>query len=272
MYPVRRLCRVLGVSPSGFYAWSARQAAPRPDRDVLVRHTIRVAHAESRGRYGSPRILRVLRARGLRVGRHRIMRLMRDEGLRARGRRRFRPAGPGDVCPPAPDRLRRRFRATRPDQRWVADMTFLRTGQGAAYLAVILDLFARRVIGWAVRPAPDTQLALAALAMAFRRRQPSPRTVHHSDRGAAYASAAYRAALATRGLLVSMSRPGNCWDNAAVESFFSTLKHEAGDRWATHAEAATAIGVYIEAFYNPVRLHSTLGYHAPVAFEEATSR
>lgn len=266
------MCRVLGVSPSGFYAWSGRQATPRPDRDVLVRHAIRVAHAESRGRYGSPRILRVLRARGLRVGRHRIMRLMRVEGLRARGRRRFRPSAPGDVCPPAPNRLRRRFRATRPDQRWAADMTFLRTGQGAAYLAVILDLYARRVIGWAVRPAPDTHLALAALAMAIRRRQPSRRTVHHSDRGTAYTSAAYRAALTTRGLLVSMSRPGNCWDNAAVESFFSTLKQEAGDRWATHAEAATAIGHYIEAFYNPVRLHSTLGYQAPVAFEEATSR
>jgi putative transposase len=214
----------------------------------------------------------VLQARGHRVGRHRVMRLMRAEGLRARGRRRFRAPAPGDVHPPAPDRLRRCFHTPAMNRCWAADMTALPTGQGQVHLAVILDLYSRRVIGWALRPTPDAQLATAALQMALRRRRPAPGTLHHSDRGSAYASHAYRAVLAAHGLVSSMSRPRNCWDNAVVESFFSTLKQETGDRWATHADAARMIALYIEAFYNPVRLHSTLGYQAPVAYEIAASR
>ena len=271
-FPVRTLCRVLAVSPSGYYAWAVRQGRPRVDRDLVLRHALRVAHAESRGRYGSPRLHHVLQRRGHRVGRHRVMRLMRAEGLRARGRRRFRAPTTGDVQPPAPNHLRRGFHATALNERWAADMTMLATGQGPLHLAVILDLYARRVIGWALRPAPDTSLAAAALHMALRRRRPGPGTLHHSDRGAAYASRAYRALLAAHGLVASMSRPRNCWDNAVVESFFSTLKQEASDRWGTHAEAGATIAEYIEQFYNPVRLHSTLGYQTPVAYEQATDQ
>jgi len=268
---VRALCRTLGVSASGFYAWAARQTRPRPDRDLAVRHAIRVAHAESRGRYGSPRIVRVLHARGYHVGRHRVMRLMRAEGLRARRPRRFVVTTDSQHrWTPAPDRLRRRFAIRRPNRWWVADLTYLETAEGWLYLAVVLDLFSRRVVGWALRPTLHTDLTAAALQMALHRRRPRRGLLHHSDRGTQYASAAYRALLTTHGIVASMSRRGDCWDNAVAESFFRTLKHEIGtSRWHTRAAAARDVIDYIEGFYNPVRLHSTLGYQSPAAFEAA---
>lgn len=270
-FPIRPLCQTLGVSPSGYYAWVARQATPRPDRDLALRHAIRVAHADSRGRYGSPRILRVLHAHGHRVGRNRVMRLMRIEGVRARRPRRFVVTTESrHHWTPVPDRLRRRFTVRAPNRCWVADLTYLDTVEGWHYLAVVIDLFSRRVVGWACRPTLQSDLATAALQMALTRRQPRSGLVHHSDRGIQYASRAYRTLLATHGLRQSMSRRGDCWDNAVAESFFSTLKQELGTgRWSTRASAETAVRAYIEDFYNPVRLHSTLGYQAPAAFEAA---
>ncbi len=273
-FPVRQLCRTLRVSPSGYYAWAARQTRPRPDRDLTVRHAIRVAHAESRGRYGSPRIMRVLHAGGHRVGRKRVMRLMRAEGLRARRPRRFVVTTDSQhQWAPAPDRLRRRFHVRRPNRCWVADLTYLETAEGWMYLAVVLDLYSRRVIGWAVRPTLHTDLTTAALQMALARRRPRRSLIHHSDRGIQYPSTAYQALLTAHGLRPSMSRRGDCWDNAIAESFFSTLKQEIGRRrWATHDVAARDVAAYIDGFYNPVRLHSTLGYQAPATFEAAGVR
>ena len=239
-----------------------------------MRHAIRVAHAESRGRYGSPRILQVLHARGHQVGRNRVIRLMRAEGLRARPRRRFVVTTDSrHRWAPAPNRLQRRFHTRRPNRCWVADLTYLDTAEGWCYLAVVLDLCSRRVIGWALRPTLHTDVCLAALRMALHRRQPRRGLVHHSDRGIQYASAAYQALLAAHGARPSMSRRGDCWDNAVAESFFSTLKQEIGTRrWATHESAARQVGEYIDGFYNPVRLHSTLGYRAPAAFEATRAR
>lgn len=243
----------------------------RQQRDVALRHALRVAHAESRGRYGSPRLLHAVRARGHRVGRNRVIRLMRAEGLCARRPRRFRVTTDSQhQWTPAPDRLQRRFDPRRPNRRWCADLTYLDTAEGWLYLAVILDLYSRRVVGWALRPSLHTDLATAALHMALGRRAAPRGLIHHSDRGVQYASTTYQAVLAAHHVRPSMSRRGNCWDNAVVESFFSSLKQElATPQWPTRAAAARAVGTYIEAFYNPVRLHSTLGYQAPVAFEAA---
>jgi len=269
--PVRTMCRVLEVSPSGYYAWRGRGPSSRGHRDLGVRHAIRVAHAESRGRYGSPRIHQAIRARGFAVGRNRVIRLMRAEGLQARRRRRFRlttdSAHPHRI---ARNLVRRQFHPTRQNVIWAADVTALPTATGWAYLAVILDLYSRAVVGWAVRPTCTTALPLAALHVALGRRQPPRGLVHHSDRGVQYASGEYQRVLAAHGLVPSMSRRGNCWDNAVVESFFSTLKQELdATHWANEPAAAHAVGEYIDRFYNPQRLHSTLGYQSPAAFEAA---
>ena len=267
--PIRPLCRALGVSPSGYYAWAARQRRPRPDRDLALRHALRVAHAESRGRYGSPRLLRAVQAHGHCVGRNRLIRLMRVEGLRARRARRFVVTTESQhQWAPAPDRLRRRFHVTRPNRCWAADLTYLDTADGWLYLAVVLDLYSRRVIGWALRSTLHTDIAAAALQMAVAARRPPPGLIHHSDRGIQYASGAYQRLLATHHCRASMSRRGDCWDNAVVESFFSTLKQELGvRRWPTRAAAERDVVDYIERFYNPVRMHSTLGYQSPAVFE-----
>jgi putative transposase len=273
-FPVRMLCRTLRVSPSGFYPWALRAQAPRVDRDLAIRHAIRVAHAESRGRYGSPRIHHVLRTRGHRIGRNRVIRLMRADGLRARRPRRFHlTTDSRHQWAPAPDRLRRRFHVREANRYWVADVTYLETRDGWLYLSVVIDLFSRRVVGWALRPSLHTDLALAALQMAVRRRQPAAGLVHHSDRGVQYASARYQAVLAAHQITPSMSRRGDCWDNAVAESFFSTLKQELpARRWATRDDATRDVTAYIDGFYNPIRLHSTLGYRAPAVYETASSR
>jgi transposase InsO family protein len=222
------------------------------------------------GRYGSPRIQHALRRAGLRVGKARLERTMRELGLRARPPRRFRVTTKADASHgTAPNVLARQFTATRPNERWVTDITYLWTAEGWCYLAVIIDLYARVVVGWAVSTDISTQLALDALDMALRRRRGLSELLHHSDRGCQYTSSDYRAVLANQGIAVSMSRRGNCWDNAPAESFFSTLKHELiyGRRWASLDELRPALFEYIEVFYNRRRLHSALGYRTPAELE-----
>lgn len=271
-YPVRALCRALAVSASGYYAWCRRAPSARACADVRLRHAIRVAFAETRGRYGSPRVLRELRAHGYAVGRNRIIRLMRADGLVARRRRRFRVTTQSQhAWTVAPDRLQRQFFAPAPNRIWAADVTYLDTAEGWLYLAVVLDLYSRRVVGWAIRPTLHGELTCAALQLAVGRRQPPPALVHHSDRGLQYASGAYQRLLRQHGMRASMSRAGDCWDNAVMESFFSSLKQElAPARWPTRAAATHAIADYIDGFYNPRRRHSTLNYQAPNQFEAAT--
>jgi transposase InsO family protein len=273
-YPVSVLCRCLDVTRSGYYAWAARGASVRAQVDQQLTRQLRVAHADSRGTYGRPRLHQVLRARGIRVS---AKRLMQAAHLVARGRRRYRvTTDSAHAHPIAPHRLQRRFRATRVNAIWAADITACPTRGGWCYLAVILDLASRRVVGWALQRTLDATVATAALTRALIARRPTRPLLHHSDRGCQYASTAYRQQLQAAGLRVSMSRRGNCWDNAPVESFFSTLKTELLpiQPWANYQAAYAAIRDYIDDFYNRRRLHSSLGYVSPVAFEaalEATS-
>jgi len=269
-YSVRLLCRTLGVSASGFYAWQARPALSRRHRqDDALRQHLRVAHQASRGVYGSPRLRHVLRQAGQRVGRNRVMRLMRAEGLHGRVRRRFRATTVSDaMAAPAPNQLAQRFTVAAPNRVWAADITAIPTREGWLYLAVLLDLWSRRVVGWALRPTIETDVICAALHVALARRVWRRGVLHHSDRGAQYTSDRYQALLRIHGFQCSMSRAGNCYDNAAVESFFRTLKLELGSQAAaTRRQAATAIADYIERFYNRERLHSTLHYQSPADFE-----
>ncbi len=254
---------------SGFYAAQRRPVSARGTLDTALRQRLRVEHAAAHYRYGSPRLHQRLQAAGYTVGRNRVIRLMRAEGLRACRRPRVRhTTQSGHAQPVAPNRLAGAFTAARPNTVWAADLTYLETADGWLYLAVILDLYARRVVGWATGTTLATALPLAALRRALAHRRPAPGLLHHSDRGVQYASAAYQAVLARHGLRCSMSRRGNCYDNAVVESFFSSLKQELGvARWPSRDAAAQAVADYIERFYNPERLHSTLAYQSPVTFE-----
>jgi transposase InsO family protein len=268
-FPVRVLCRALEVSPSGYYAAQQRPPSPRAQADTAVLRRLHVVHAESRGTYGRPRLRRALRAVGLRVGDRRVRRLMRVGGLVARGRRRYRvTTDSAHQAPVAPNHLARAFAVARPNHVWAGDITALWTGDGWLYLAVLLDLASRRVVGWATDETMTTTLPLTALRQALARRAIRRGLLHHSDRGVQYASERYQAVLRHYGVRASMSRTGNCWDNSVVESFFSTLKTELQPvRWATRAEARAALADYIERFYNVRRLHSTLGYRSPADFE-----
>jgi putative transposase len=269
-FPITQSCAVLGVSRAGFYAWRKRPVAARVGADQRLAVEVAAIHAESRRRYGSPRVHRELRARGQRVGRDRVARLMRTQGLRARAPRRFRTTTDSQhALPIAPNVLARRFTAPAPNTIWVTDMTYLWTLEGWLYLVVILDLFSRRVVGWAMSERMTRQLTLDALTMALTHRQPVRGLIHHSDRGSQYASHDYRRLLAAHGIVCSMSRRGDCWDNAVAESFFSTLKLELvyETAWRTRAEARADVFQYVEGFYNGQRLHSSLGYLSPVAFE-----
>jgi putative transposase len=261
---------VLQVSRQGFYAGQGR---PEPARRVVDRRLsveIAAIHAASRRCYGSPRIHAELRARGQCTSRKRVARLMRASGLVARRRRRFRGPKPSTALATTGNVLDRQFAAPAPNRRWVTDITFLTTVQGWLYLAVVLDLFSRRVVGWATSDRLGEGLALEALTMSLARRRPSAGLVHHSDRGPQYVSDLYSSVLAKHGIVMSLSRPGNCWDNAVAESFFATLKVELvyETRWLTHAAAERALFDYIEVFYNGQRRHSSLGYLSPRAFEE----
>jgi putative transposase len=269
-YPVALLCQVLQVSRSGFYAWRRRPAAQRTRQNQLLGLEIAAIFAESRGRYGSPRVHAELRDRGQRTGRKRVARLMRRAGLRARERRRFRhTTNSGHEMAITGNLLARQFSVVQPDISWATDITYLWTLEGWLYLAVILDLFSRRVVGWAISERLERGIALDALTMALRNRRPPHGLLHHSDRGSQYASHEYRQLLAANGMRSSMSRRGNCWDNAVAESFFATLKLELvyQTQWRTRADAHSAVFEYIELFYNRRRRHSALGYLSPEQFE-----
>ena len=272
-HPIRSLCEALEVSASGYYDWSTRQAQPGPRARENARlvHQIVQIHKQSRQTYGSPRIQVALRQAGHAHGRHRIARLMRQQGLCGRAKGRFR------VCttdshhdqPIAPNRLPELPAPNAANQIWVGDITYIQTEEGWLYLAGILDLYSRRLTGWAMSAHINTELILAAWDMALIQGQPPVGLVFHSDRGVQYASKDYRHALQSTQSIASMSRKGNCYDNATMESFWSTLKHELVYRrtFKTHAEARQAIFEFIEVFYNRQRLHSSLGYRSPIDFE-----
>lgn len=265
---MRRLCAALDVSASGFYAWQRRRPPARALADEHLIRQLRLVHADSRGTYGRPRLQRALARRGYRVSEKRVARLMRAAGVVARGRRRRRRTTVADPAAQATNVLARRFAVTTLNTVWAADITALWTREGWQYLAVVIDLGSRRVVGWALRDTLATDLVLAALERALATRATGAGLLHHSDRGAQYASAAYHARLAAVGIRVSMSRVGNCWDNAPVESFFSSLKAELlpAHAWPTAAAASVAVADHLR-FYNERRLHSTLGYRSPVEFE-----
>jgi len=269
-FPVAALCRVFEVTRQGYYAFAKRLPSQRERDDAALHERVRAVHEQSRGRYGSPRVLHTLRRDGLRVSKRRVERAMRGLGLVARRRRRFRVTTAADARHAVePNLLARDFTAQRPNERWVTDITYVWTDEGWCYLAVILDLYSRAVVGWALDATLATTLPLRAFDAALRRRSPSAGLLHHSDRGCQYTSADYRKALRELGVTVSMSRKGNCWDNAVAESFFSTLKTEliADRRWRSRLELRTEVFEYIEAFYNRRRLHSSLGYKTPAEVE-----
>jgi putative transposase len=272
-YPVRIMCRVLEVSPSGFYAWSVRRPSSRSEADTGLSERIGHLHRASRGTYGAPRIQAALASEGVGVSRKRVARLMRQQGLCGihRPRRRAGTTVVDKTAPVAPNLVERHFTPGSVNCLWAADITYVRTGEGWLYLASILDCHSRRVVGWSMADHLRTELAVDALRMALGRRRPARgQLVHHSDRGCQYTAAAYQAILAAHGVRASMSRAGEPLDNAIAESFFSTLKVEVvnGRRWDTRAQAAQAIFEWIEVFYNRQRLHSSLGYRTPAQFEE----
>lgn len=273
-YPVRLMCRVLEVAPAGYYAWRNRAARPaRAIADERVLLSISAFFTRSRQTYGAPRIHRDLRDAGERIGKKRVARLMRAHGLVARRPARWvRTTDSRHSQPIAPNVLDRAFDVNGiqvVNRAWVSDITYVPTREGFLYLAVVLDLASRRVVGWAMDRTVEAELALAALRMALAQRRPDLGLLHHSDRGVQYACLAYQEALAAHGIEASMSRRGNCWDNAVAESFFATLEVELilQNDWATRREARHAIFQYIETWYNPHRRHSTLGYRSPARYE-----
>jgi transposase InsO family protein len=270
-FSVQRMCQVLGVTRSGYYAWQPEKAGPRELKNRVLVEQIRVEYKRSRQTYGSPRIWASLVHQGIACGRHRVARLMRREGIRPPRRMRRYPVTtqrqPGVI--PVPNRLNQDFSATTANLKWVSDFTYIDTAEGWLYLAVILDLFSRKVVGWAMSAHMDSTLVETALHMALQTCQPDASLLHHSDQGSQYTSADYQRILTARNIQLSMSRVGNCYDNAVVESFFGTLKTECvTHQFATHAQARTTLFEYIEVWYNRQRLHSTLGYLSPVAFEQ----
>jgi len=263
------MCRVLEVSTGGYYDWRHRPAPSNEGAERLLVE-IRTIHAESKRRYGSPRIHRKLRDRGIRCGKKRVARLMQEHGIRARRTRRFKATTDSKhTLPVAENVLDRQFEIDVPNARWGADITYIWTRQGWLYLAVVMDLFSRRIVGWSMQQTLARSLVVEALEMALTARRPAAGLLHHSDRGCQYASLDYQQLLRQAGCTCSMSRKGNCWDNAPVESFFSTLKMELVHerRYRTREEARLEIFEFIEIWYNRERLHSSLGYLSPVAYE-----
>jgi putative transposase len=270
-FPVEVLCAVLKVSRSGYYAWTTRPPSPSARRRDGLVTTIREVHGQSRATYGSPRVYRALKAQGVACSENTVATLMRAQGVRAKARRPFVVATTDSRHdrPVAKNVLNRQFYPDRPDAVWTADITYVPTAEGWLYLAVVLDLFSRRVVGWATADHLRSELACDALRMALEHRRPKGELLHHSDRGVQYASEAYQRLLADHALEPSMSRTGNCWDNAVTESFFSTAKRELThhESYASREEASRSLFEYIEVFYNRQRLHSTLGYRSPAQFE-----
>ena len=273
-YPVRLLCSVLGVSPSGYYAWRSRPASGRSLQNEQLVSAMRSIHRTIDRGYGSPRIHAELSSQGYGCSLNRVARLMRQDGLIARTTVRFRSlTKAGKREPAAPNILNRQFDVGKPNRVWASDVTYIATAEGHLYLAVVLDLHSRQVVGWAMTSRINSTLVTTALDQALRRRSVRPGLMHHSDRDGLYQSAAYKHLLAEYKMVSSMSRKGNCYDNACVESFFGSLKNEmvAFERFATREEARQKIFVWIEVFYNRIRRHSTLGYKSPVEFEENNS-
>ncbi|MDI3461551.1 MAG: Transposase [Nitrospira sp.] len=273
-YRVTRLCRALAVSRSGYYAWRSRAISARAAADAQLVRLLRRLHEETREQYGAIKLWREARARGIQCGRHRVARLRKLAGLEARRVRRFRIiVEHHQLPPPAPNLLQQCFATPRLDRVWVGDVTHVPTRAGWLYVAVLLDLCSRRVVGWHMSAKPDQQLTLTALAMAVRQRRIRPGLIHHSDQGPTYSCLVYQRRLVTLGITPSMSRKGNCYDNAVAESFFSTLKNELVHQQIYHSreEASREIFAFIEGFYNRQRLHQSLGYLSPLAFERQMS-
>ena len=269
-FPVTFMCSQLSVSRSGFYAWLKRAPSPRAREDVELGARVLELHLGSQRRYGSPRVQKALTAEGRNVGRKRVVRLMRKQGLVARPKPHFVATTNSEHhLPVAPNVLARRFHQPKPDLAWASDITYLWTAEGWLYLAVIIDLCSRRVVGWATSDSLERKLCIDALETALATRRPALGLIHHSDRGTQYASVDYRALLQQHSIVCSMSRRANCWDNAVAESFFSTLKTElvCGRVYKTREQATLALFEYIECFYNQKRLHSSIGYCSPADFE-----
>lgn len=269
-YPLPAMCETLTVSISGYRAWK-RGGSPKRKRLTAAQllALIQAIHQELKGVYGSPRMVRELRARGFPAAKPRVERLMRENGIRARHKRRYKATTDSKhTLPVAANLLDRNFAPAAPNQAWSADLTYVWTDEGWLYLAVVLDLFNREIVGWSIKPRMTADIVTDALTMAWFRRKPAPGLIHHSDRGSQYASAVFQMKLTEYGMVCSMSRKGNCWDNAPTESFFNSLKNERvhGTRYGTREEAVADLFDYIEVFYNRSRRHSTLGYHSPVQF------
>jgi putative transposase len=273
-FRIQRMCRVLGVGRSGYYAWRSRPASQRVQVDDALWVKIKQAYQISRGTYGSPRIHAALHQQGVKCGRKRVARLMHLHKITGQKRQKRRPVttqrDPGAM--PAPTLLNQEFCASAPNQKWVSDITYIETAEGWLYLASVLDLYSRKIVGWAMADHMEASLVEDALKMALQQRQPEAGLLHHSDQGRQYTSAAYQSRLENAQCQVSMSRVGNCYDNAAMESFFGTLKTEcASQPFASRAQARTAIFEFIEAWYNRQRLHSSLDYLSPMEFERKPS-
>jgi putative transposase len=267
VFPVRIMCAVLEVSASGYYAWRDRPDSARAHADRVLAADIRRVHAGNRAIYGSPRVHAALRAEGWRIGVNRVARLMRHHGIQGRHKRRIpRTTDSKHSLPVAPNLLDRQFTAPAPNRIWLADITYIPTGEGWLYLAVVLDMFSRRVVGWAMSETMPQELTIAALQVSIINRRPGPGLVHHSDRGSQYAAHAYRRLLDKHSMLCSMSRKGDCWDNAPMESFFGSMKTELDDGTVpeTRQAAKNAVFSFIEGFYNRQRLHSAIGYCSPI--------
>jgi putative transposase len=271
VWPVEWLCKALDVSRSGFHAWLNRPRSKRTLEDESLLAAIRRSFLGSDRTYGARRVWHDVLAEGIACGLHRIERLMRANALKARPRRRYLPPDTGErmVSAIAPNVLDRQFHAASPNAKWIADFTYIWTAEGWLYVAVVIDLFSRRAVGWSMSASMTAQLVIDALLMAIWRRGRPKAVLHHSDRGSQYTSEQFQRLLADNGVSCSMSRSGNVWDNAAMESFFSSLKTERTDRkvYRSRAEAKADVFEYIERFYNPRRRHSTLGYISPIEFE-----
>jgi len=267
-YPIKTMCRLLGVSSSGWYAWSKRQPSPRSKQDAELSTAVRAAHTGSRGTYGVPRVHAELAANGIRIGRKRVARLMSRAGIAGVSRRRFVTTTVRDGGRQAPDLVDRNFAAEAPDRLWVADITYVPTWAGFLYLAVVLDAFSRRIVGWSMSTTLATQVVLDALNMALAKRRPKD-VIHHSDQGSQYTSIAFGLRCREVGVRPSMGSVGDAYDNAMCESFFATLECEllARCHFKTQAEARNEVFAFIEGFYNPRRRHSSIGYLSPVDYE-----
>ena len=272
LVPIETACAVLDVSTSGYYAWKNRKASPRQQRDLLLLAHVRAQFLNSNETYGSPRMHVELKEEGIEVGLHRVARIMQENGLKARQKTRFKKTTDSDHGGPvAPNLLDQNFTADGPNEKWGVDISYVWTAEGWLYLAIVLDLFSRKIVGWAISDRMKRGLAMEALRRAIVLRKPLPGLIHHSDRGSQYCSHDYRRLVSDHGLIASMSGRGNCYDNAMVETVFKTIKTELIWRtsYTSRWQATKAIGEYIEGFYNPRRRHSSLGYTSPVEFEQA---